>query len=229
MPKTDLDSKVEELSNAILRALLVDFKERNLTANDLRSGYQGANFVALKQTCCSETSGSEVDFDLALRDLEESDLIRTGPKLPFDNPPGSSVLVVALCSKYEYAYLSEEGYKAASRIKKRRSPTPRAQHVHISGGYFHQSPIGIGDHVCQSFTSGLGGAPVFLNLRRAIEEGDLENAQRAQLLAGVGAMEEAPDKTSFVARYAEFIALAANCMTIIAPFVPALTAFMHGN
>ncbi|HTR36223.1 MAG TPA: hypothetical protein VMH80_09990 [Bryobacteraceae bacterium] len=226
MPKTDVSTTVDELSRAILRALLVDFKERHLAAKDLTCGYRGEDLAMLKQGCCRDTSGSDVDFDLALRDLEESDLIQTGPKVAFDNPPGSSVFVIGFRSKYEYAYLTEKGYKAAQKTQPRGRRTPTAQHVQISGGYFHQSPIGIGHDVSQSFGGTLGDAPVFMNLRRAIEQSSLENDRRTELLAGVAAMKEAPDKPSFMARYTEFIAVAANCMTIISPFVPALTALI---
>jgi hypothetical protein len=130
-------SKVEQLSQAILRDLLADFSDRALTADDLHNSYAGANLAAVKKRCRGATSAfSEVDFDLALKDLEDGDLIHTGPMVPYDNPPNSSVLVLMVFSKYEYACLTVKGYKAAQRKQSQKSQTvPR---VHISGG-IHQS------------------------------------------------------------------------------------------
>src|SRR5271156_6289870 len=113
-------SKVEELSNAILKELLTDFASRNLTLNDLSSYYIGANLPALKERCCG--AASSVDFDLALKDLEDGDLVSTGPMVPFDNPPNSSVVVIALFSRYEYVSLTEKGYKAAQKAVSKRTP-----------------------------------------------------------------------------------------------------------
>jgi hypothetical protein len=80
-------SRVEELSKAILTDLLADFSDRALTANDLSNGYVGVTLSAIRQKCCAEASAPSVDFDLALKELEEGELIQTGPMVPFDNLP----------------------------------------------------------------------------------------------------------------------------------------------
>jgi hypothetical protein len=68
--------------------------------------------------------------------------------VPYENTPGSQVVVIAIFSKREFVYLTEKGYKAAQKSNaKQRSPAAR---VHISGGNFHQSPIGIGSTVNQA-------------------------------------------------------------------------------
>src|ERR1035438_886016 len=98
-------SKVEELSKAILRDLLADFTDRNLTAKDLSDWYIGVNLGTLQERFCGATAASPVDFDLALKDLEDGHLVRTGPMVPYDNHPGSSVVVIGLFSKRAYALL----------------------------------------------------------------------------------------------------------------------------
>jgi hypothetical protein len=221
-------STVEDLSRAILKDLLADFTDRNLTANDLHNGYTGANFPALKERRCGVTSASPVDFDLAVKELERSDLVKTGPMVPHDNPRNSWVFVFAPFSKYEYAFLTEKGYKAAQKTQAARTPTSAPHSVHISGSTFHQSPIGIGGHVTQSVAGPFGNASVFIEVRKAVNSVDNEG-DRAALLAAVEAMERAHETPAFVSRYTDFVALAANHVTIIAPIIPALTALLSGG
>jgi hypothetical protein len=70
---------------------------------------------------------------------------------------------------------------------------------------------------------------VFIELRRAIEDSEVDSGARAQLLAGVGAMQKAQNTPSFIDRYKEFVALAANYMTIVGPFLPALSGLLSGS
>jgi|GEM_PF-4563198 len=219
-------SKVDELSQLILDDLLADFRDRRCTADDLHNGYTGVDFASLKQ---KYGAASPVDFDLAFKDLEEGDLVETGPMVPFDNPPNSSIFVVGVRSKYEHAYLSEKGYKAAQKTQSKTRAASAGHRVHISGGTFHQSPIGIGSQVTQSLAGTFGSAPVFPALRKAIEDSNLETDEQTPLLNGLSEMELAPDKPIYIDRYSAFMALAANHMTLVAPFIPALAALLIGN
>ena len=220
-------SKVEQLAQTILGDLLADFGTRNLTAIDLSNGYIGGAIPELKERCCAQAQAPPVDFGLALKDLEDAELIQTGPVVPFDNPSNSSLLIIGVRSKYEYASLTEKGYKAAQRTGGKKSQS--FARVHISGGTFHQSPIGIGTHVTQTIAGSLGDAPVLLDLRKAIEIGNVEPLARVKLLAGLEDMQQAQSTPSFIDRYKDFIALAANHMTIVAPFLPALSALLTGT
>ena len=106
--------KVEQVSKQILAYLLSDFQERDLGAESLRHSYVGLPLSDLKKRCFDfDDTTTTVDFDLALKDLEDKRLVATGPMVPYDNPPNSSVVVIAFFSKREYVCLSEKGYKAA--------------------------------------------------------------------------------------------------------------------
>jgi hypothetical protein len=141
-------SIVDDLANEILSDVVADFRARNLGSQALSDSYVGASIAALEVKYCTDGTYSKVDFDLALKQLEEGKLVNTGPMVPYENTPGSQVVVIAIFSKREFVYLTEKGYKAAQKsIAKPRSPAPR---VHISGGTFHQSPIGIGSTVNQA-------------------------------------------------------------------------------
>ena len=217
---------VEELSNEILRHLRADFVARSPTSNDLADGYVGPNLAILK-THFSDNGASSVDFDLAMKELEEAGLVETGPLVPFDNHPGSSVVVIGLFSNREYAFLTEKGYKAAQQPGSSRKPRGTTNlHVNISGGHFQQSPIGIGDHINQSISSLSGAAPVFRDLHRVVNESGIDAGDRKRLLAAIENMEKAHNTPSFRDRYREFIALAADYMTLIGPYVPALAGLL---
>jgi hypothetical protein len=153
MPKTRRASPatiLDPLARQILDNLRVDFLEKNLGSEALQDGYVGASLPLLEQQYCGSGLASKVDFDLAVKQLEDGTLIKTGPMVPFQNKSGSRMLVVAFFSKREYAYLTESGYRAASQQPRPTSRSASRPVVNISGGTFHQSPIGIGDHVAQS-------------------------------------------------------------------------------
>jgi hypothetical protein len=106
--------KVEQVSKQILAYLLQDFQARELAADALDEEYVGLGMNDLKQKCFErDNTSTAVDFDVALKGLEDNKLIGTGPMEVYDNPPGSSVVVIGLYSKREYAYLTKKGYKAA--------------------------------------------------------------------------------------------------------------------
>jgi len=104
---------MDDAARFILSELLSEFRERDLKASDL-SGYMGLPPKELRDRSVAKGI-SEVDFDLAMSDLDHHGLVKTGPMQLYDNPPGSSVTVIAFFSKREYSYLTENGYKEAVR------------------------------------------------------------------------------------------------------------------
>ncbi|MBA1139497.1 hypothetical protein [Mesorhizobium neociceri] len=70
---------------------------------------------------------------------------------------------------------------------------------------------------------------VFGNVRTAIESGVSNEADRTALLALVSTMEAASgDRNSYLKAYQNFIAAAANHVTVIAPFLAGLAALLGG-
>lgn len=220
---------MEKLSEDILGSLLSDFAGRNLGSDELSDGYVGVPLATLKQKHCSGVPTSQVDFDLALKDLESTGLVCSGPMVPFDNPPNSSVVVIGIFSKREYMFLTEKGYKAIQKARAETRPTPPRPHMTISGGHFSHSQIGVGDHIIQSFSETLSNEPVFMDLRGAVEKSSLDHNDQAGLLAGIEAMQKTQNTPRFIDRYKDFMALAANHMAIISPFVSALAGMLGGS
>jgi len=106
--------KVEQVSKQILRCLLQDFQARELGTDELDQEYAGVGMKELKEKCFeSDNTSTPVDFDLALKGLEDKELVGTGPMEVYGSPPGSTVDAVGIYSKREYVYLTVKGYKAA--------------------------------------------------------------------------------------------------------------------
>ncbi len=67
----------------------------------------------------------------------------------------------------------------------------------------------------------------FGTLQQRIESGVPEGDERLKILDALTVLRESHGKPSFAQRYTDFIAAAANHMTVIVPFVPALTEMLH--
>jgi hypothetical protein len=111
--RTPSVKQLDPLAVQILSHLLAEFQTQKRSASDLQEGYIGMRLPALVQQCCDGDHATQVDFDLALKQLEDGKLVDTGPMVPYENPPNSSVVVLTIFSKREYIYLTEEGYRAA--------------------------------------------------------------------------------------------------------------------
>ena len=119
---------IDDLSKQILADVVTDFRAKNLGTSALSKGYVGPSVVELEMKYCADGQHFKVDFDLALKQLEESKFLDTGPMAPFENKPGSQFVVVGVFSKREFVYLTEKGYKAAQKFTgKPRSPAPSEQ------------------------------------------------------------------------------------------------------
>lgn len=70
----DLDG---EATKRILSALWSEFNQRQLTTADLHKNYEGLSPAQLKTHCCADGDVTEVDFDLAMQDLSQADLVKT--------------------------------------------------------------------------------------------------------------------------------------------------------
>lgn len=70
-------------------------------------------------------------------------------------------------------------------------------------------------------------AEFFTALRECIDAGVAEGEERTKILEAVTVLEQSHGRPSFAQRYTDFIAAAANHMTLLAPFIPALTEMLH--
>jgi len=68
---------------------------------------------------------------------------------------------------------------------------------------------------------------IFANLRQEIESKVAAGDDQRLVLEKLAVLEEAQGSKSFAQRYTEFIAVAANHMELLAPFIPALTELLR--
>lgn len=106
-------ARLDPLAHTILACLLADFRQQGLGSDALHEGYIGSSLPSLMEHCRVDEAASKVDFDLALKQLEDNHFVGTGPMEPYENDPCSSIVVLMIFSKREYAYLTEDGYRAA--------------------------------------------------------------------------------------------------------------------
>jgi hypothetical protein len=67
---------------------------------------------------------------------------------------------------------------------------------------------------------------VFTNLKQEIRDKVPDGEERTEVLHRLEVLEQSQGSRSFAEKYTDFIAVAANHMGIIAPFIPALTELM---
>ncbi len=81
------------------------------------------------------------------------------------------------------------------------------------------------DHSVNSVT--ISNDQVFVKVRQKIESEVPEGDERKDILDKLQALEKDQDSPSFAKRYTEFMAVAANHIQVICPFIPALTEMLH--
>lgn len=70
-------------------------------------------------------------------------------------------------------------------------------------------------------------SPIFNGLIEAISKSSIEANEKSQILAKVEAMKQAEGSSGFLQKYKDFMQNAANHMTVISPFIPALTSLIN--
>ena len=67
---------------------------------------------------------------------------------------------------------------------------------------------------------------IFGSLSNAINNAPIEEKQKVQLMAKVEELKQAEGTGGYIQKYKEFMQNAANHMTVISPFIPALTSLI---
>jgi hypothetical protein len=185
---------LDEAEKQILGALLADFSERTLTADQLTDGYEGPQVSDLTAAICAGGDITQVDFDIAFSDLEKKKFINTGPFAIFENDPSSSVMFFGGYSKREYAGLTQLGYKTAKQSPNRPNKVHRVvNNVHISGGQFSNLQLSTGNNVTQQMDSTSGvDSDILMKLVAILEkQGQVVSIDQRKDLAS--ALEEASE------------------------------------
>ena len=93
--------------------------------------------------------------------------------------------------------------------------------LHVSG---NNARVNVGSH--DQSTNIVVGGDVLGNLTTALKSGVSDQQRLEELLAAVNEMRAAKGKSNFAAAYQKFVALCAEHITIVAPFLPALASMI---
>jgi hypothetical protein len=226
-PRVDMD---DPAVTAILAALIADFSARGLSADDLRGGYQGPAPADLRQQCLVLGDFGGVEYNLARKSLISANLVKTGPMKMLDNDPNSSVLFIGFRSEEKFTFLTETGYQQANRLRtsKPRAVSAAAQHVHISGGTFNNSPIGIGNDVAQTLNLNAAGTDQLIAKLREEVLSRIDDASRQQdILAKLDELQAAHDKPTKIERYIQVMGAIGDHITVLGFILTPLMRSLH--
>lgn len=146
---------------------------------------------------------------------DESLPIQEGDRITRTLPNGRSESYLVLEAEY---WGKHGGWQIQVRKESAISRNPPAPHIHQYG---HGSRVNIDS---QDYSTNIVNADdVFKKLRGTIESAIAKGSKRREILNRLTALESARGTQSYVTKYQEFIQAAANHMTILAPFIPALT------
>jgi hypothetical protein len=108
----------------------------------------------------------------------------------------------------------------------------RGSFEHKTGGHYQIHLSGQNARVniasTDNSTNTANHSQLFTEIREAIDKGVSDTAQRGSIKEHLTEIERAKTKTSFIKAYQELIATAADHITVLSPFLPAITALMIG-
>jgi len=108
------------------------------------------------------------------------------------------------------------------KIEKGEAPVEKERNITI-GHIIGKVNINSTDN---STNINIDSSSIFGGLSNAISSAPIEEMQKAQLLAKVEELRQAEGTGGFVQKYKDFMQNAANHMTVISPFIPALTSLI---
>jgi hypothetical protein len=114
--------------------------------------------------------------------------------------------------------LAREWVRMKEAEQKEAAERVASHTIHLSGP---NSRVNI--HSTDQSTNTVVGGSVFEEINKVLDAGVQNEIERSLLKAQLNGMEAASDKKSFAASYQAFIGLAADHLTILTPFLPALT------
>jgi hypothetical protein len=152
-------------------------------------------------------------------------VIEEGDKIERPLANGRVEMYVVLDAGYHNAF---HGIPAHYQLKVRKEsslvPDSRGSTVYNLHGA--HSRVNIHSHDESLNVAVAGDAQVFQSVREAIEQAQLPTDVTTELLEGLRALQEAVGRPTYLERYQAFITSAANHMTVLAPFIPALSQML---
>ena len=170
--------------------------------------------------------GAVVDKNTIITD-DASLLIKDGDKIERDLPHGRKETLLATHVQFHRGSRGIPAfYEITTETPNSLSNQPSEPGVSV---YVTDSPytrVNLNSVDSSNNVVGIRANEVFQRTRHLLETGVEDNRERSVLLQSVNEMEEAHQTQDFVAKYKDFMGLAANHITVLAPIVPALASLL---
>ena len=160
------------------------------------------------------------------------------PKIPIEDgdqferqlPSGIVEVFTVVDSGFQQAFHGIPAHYQ-SKVRKNtaespRSPRPAAEPQVVYNLIGPNARVNIQSSDSSTNVVSVESVVLFDNLREVIRKSSLDSTIAGQLIQNVRAMQSAVGTKTFAERYKEFIAVAADHMTLVAPFLPALTQLL---
>lgn len=109
-----------------------------------------------------------------------------------------------------------------------RQPAEPTTNVHISGGTFHNSPIGVGQHVSQQLNLQTASTEQLIDrLRDEVKTRIADTARQEQIIAKLDDLRDAHDKPSRIERYMSLMGAVGDHITVLSFLLTPLLHSFH--
>lgn len=161
----------------------------------------------------------------AISTLDDSVFIEDGDKivriLPNDREEFYTVLEANWNAKFKMIPAAYDlNVRKDTALPRNPQPPPRITNITNN---VHGPSARVNIRSTDNSVNFTGNTDVFNQLRAALKQGIEEEGQREKLLDAAKELERTVSTPEYPSSYAKFVALAANHMTIITPFIPALS------
>ena len=176
-----------------------------------------------------ENIGALVQFDMIFTD-DPKIPIEDGDQFERELPSGIREIFTVVDAGFQQGFHGIPAHYQSKVQKDTAKTTPDAEAMPRSSVMLVTGPNArVNIQSADSSTNVVSGqsTTVFDGVRDAINSSSLDENSTRPIVQSVDAMETAVGTKEFAKRYQEFIAAAAEHMTLVAPFLPALTQLMR--
>lgn len=224
-------AKLSTLSHRIIRTLLLT-TQSNSNQLQVKGELPMLQDLANNPFVLKKQDGQELSF---LGVLSKSSILTFNSKLLVEE--GDSVERTLPSGVVERYFILDPGFNSGLRqigpfynMKVQRQSTIPPKQLPLAHGitniYNVQGPnarINLHANDQSQNVANVGEIELFEKLRKAIELGVSDSTEKATLLEAAADLEQANGTSSFATKFQQLLSGAANCMTVLTPFLPALS------
>lgn len=189
---------------------------------DSFSGIPKSDFVVISQEGDVRGSGKGIFAGNMIAVFDETLLVFAGDEIRRRLPNGADEVFEVVEPTFYHKMGSIPSHFQIDIRRKGSFPHGRGGHMNITvTGDNSRVNVASTDNSRNTVTHGA----LFADIISAIER-DVQDARRVELIEAVREMERTQGTQGFAGAYQRFVALAANHMSLLAPFLPALTALL---